>query len=347
MAGGGTVRQWVVERCIDLLTQPLQTYELRVPNNLDNLRRVLRKGDVLLVEGEQRMSQVIRYLTQSSWSHAALYVGDELLKPPYGQAARATEQFGEGARHLLLEALVGEGVIAAPLEKYEKFNIRICRPQGLLAADVQRVVAEVIGHLGDGYDVRHVYDLARYFFPISVVPRRWRRQALHFGHGIDREVICSSMIARAFAHVGYPILPRVTLDPAASRPAPPWWRRRLSRRGNHTAARFRELDPALITPRDFDLSPYFEIVKFNHLGDPNFSYRDIVWENPAAGAAEAGGDLAPRPTTGTASASPDDGGLAAATPAPLGEAPAGAGLGWILARGLLPGRRPAGTSSDS
>ena len=33
-----------------------------------------------------------------------------------------------------------------------------------------------------------------------------------------------------------------------------------------------------MTPRDFDLSPYFEIVKFNHLGDPRLNYRDIVWE---------------------------------------------------------------------
>lgn len=290
------VRQWVVDSCVRLLTKPLQTYELRVPNNLGNLKRILGKGDVLLVEGDQRMSQVIRFLTQSSWSHAALYVGDELLKPQYGLGDALGRKFGAGARHLLVEALVGEGVVAAPLEKYERFNIRVCRPKGLLPADAQRVLAEVIGHLGDGYDVRHVYDLARYFFPISVVPRRWRSKALHFGHGIEREVICSSMIARAFAQVGYPILPQVTLDPATPDPAPPWWRRLLSRQVNHTAARFRELDPALVTPRDFDLSPYFEIIKFNHLADPNFRYRDIVWERSAPRTEQAG-DAPPRRTT--------------------------------------------------
>ncbi len=58
-------------------------------------------------------------------------------------------------------------------------------------------------------------------------------------------------------------------------------------------ARFRRQDPGLITPRDFDLSPYFEIVKFNHLGDSRFSYRDIVWEETA----EATTEDSEKPTT--------------------------------------------------
>ena len=44
------------------------------------MERYIRKGDVVLVEGNERISEVIKYLTQSSWSHAALYVGDEPLK---------------------------------------------------------------------------------------------------------------------------------------------------------------------------------------------------------------------------------------------------------------------------
>ena len=49
-------------------------------NDGDNLRRHIKKGDVVLVEGDQRVSEVIKYLTQSSWSHAAIYVGDELWR---------------------------------------------------------------------------------------------------------------------------------------------------------------------------------------------------------------------------------------------------------------------------
>ena len=45
----------------------------------------LRKGDVLLVEGTSRFSSAIKYLTQSTWSHAALYIGDHLGPPAEGQ----------------------------------------------------------------------------------------------------------------------------------------------------------------------------------------------------------------------------------------------------------------------
>src|SRR5262245_45431925 len=270
------IREWFVSECIRLLTKALKSYELRIPNNTLKLKKTLRKGDVILVEGDQRVSQVIRYLTQSSWSHAALYVGDELLKPKYGHVDELTKQFGSEARYLMVEAVVGEGVVASPLRKYERFNIRICRPQRLRPEDLNTVLADIIAHLGDGYDVRHVYDLARFFFPVSIVPRRWRRAALHFGSGREREVICSSMIARAFSAVGYPVLPQMINE----EPAPPreWWHRLLSRNGHRTMARFRRGDCALITPRDFDLSSYFEVVKFNHVGDPHFTYRDIVWE---------------------------------------------------------------------
>ena len=41
----------------------------------ERLAEVLRPGDVLLVEGHTRVSGPIKYMTQSNWSHAALYVG--------------------------------------------------------------------------------------------------------------------------------------------------------------------------------------------------------------------------------------------------------------------------------
>ena len=56
----------------------------------------------------------------------------------------------------------------------------------------------VIAQLGRRYDVRHVVELARFFFPVSIVPRRWRGAALTFGSRDGRAVICSSMIAEAF-----------------------------------------------------------------------------------------------------------------------------------------------------
>lgn len=44
------------------------------------LFRHLRKGDVVLVDGQLRINQLVKYATQSPWSHCTLYVGDELLR---------------------------------------------------------------------------------------------------------------------------------------------------------------------------------------------------------------------------------------------------------------------------
>src|SRR5436190_24385528 len=121
-----SVRRRVVDMMTTVLTQPLRTYEQHVPNNIGKLKEHLRAGDVLLVEGDQRVSQVIRYLTQSSWSHCALYVGDELLSSDPQRAAALREKFGDDAAHLLIEAESGAGVVASPLAKYQRYNIRIC-----------------------------------------------------------------------------------------------------------------------------------------------------------------------------------------------------------------------------
>jgi len=278
-------RRWIVSAFTRLLTKPLKSYELRVPNDLVELKAALRKGDVLLVEGDQRVSQVIRYLTQSSWSHAAIYIGDELLRGDPRRAAEVRQRFGDEAQYLLVEAIDGEGVVASPLQKYEHYNVRLCRPQGLRREDVAQVLEAVIEHLGDEYDVRHMVDLARYFFPVSFLRRRWRRSALRLGRRSKHEVICSSMIARAFARVGYPIMPRVVSAPAGLSRS--WWRRLFGGNGHRYAARFRRYPAALVTPRDFDLSPYFEVVKFNHMADPHFDYREIIWEDTEEGGEEA------------------------------------------------------------
>ena len=69
---------------------------------------------------------------------------------------------------------------------------------------------DVIVQIGYRYDIKNLIDLARYFLPVSLVPRRFRRQALGFGSGVPTQVICSSLIAHAFGKVRYPILPDVT-----------------------------------------------------------------------------------------------------------------------------------------
>jgi len=273
-----TIRQFIIRQFIRLLTTPLKNPVSHFPNNLVALQRHLRKGDIILVEGNQRVSEVIKYLSQSSWSHAALYIGDELTHHHHPQAEEAHALFGDEAKYLLVEALVGEGVVVSPLSKYIDFNLRVCRPHGLRKEHVQIILDTAISQLGYKYDLRNIFDLARYFLPVSLVPRRFRRKALQFGSGLPTRVICSSMLAAAFDKVGFPIVPEVTFQNDDEPQHLSFFDRLLSfTQTPRPRLIFRRSHPTLITPRDFDLSPYFEIIKFDTIEPRRFDYSKIVW----------------------------------------------------------------------
>jgi Permuted papain-like amidase enzyme, YaeF/YiiX, C92 family len=229
------------------LEKPVQGYEPFTPSDPAALRKSLEPGDVLLVEGNSHISRVIKYLTQSTWSHAALYVG-----PIEGVNAP------EGEPHVLIEAEIGEGVVSAPLSKYYPYHTRICRPVGLSQADCRTVCSYATQRVGFGYDLRNIVDLMRYLVPLPV-PQRWRRRMLALGSGTPTRIICSALIAQAFEAVRYPILPKVTRLESESA-------RREILEIRHSS---------LYAPRDFDISPYFNIVKPTLLED--FNYKRMDW----------------------------------------------------------------------
>jgi hypothetical protein len=79
------------------------------------------------------------------------------------------------------------------------------------------------------------------------------------GSGDPTRIICSALIAQAFEAVRYPILPKITqLESAAVR--------RAIMEIRHSS---------LYAPRDFDISPYFTIIKPSLVGD--FNYKCMDW----------------------------------------------------------------------
>ena len=218
------------------------------PTHPDVLRRTLRPADILLIEGGSLIATAIKYLTQSTWSHAALYLGDAVA--------------GDG--HMFIEADLMDGVHVVGLERFTPFHCRICRPVGLSADDVARVLACAIGQIGHAYDTRNVVDLARYLFPTPPAPAIWRRDLIAFGSGDPTRAICSGLIAQCFEAVNYPVLPDATPFDDTHDDWPEWRRQIL-----------RVRDHRLYVPRDFDVSPYFEIVKPSLA--PEFDYRALTW----------------------------------------------------------------------
>src|SRR6476620_5932873 len=239
------------------LEKPVSGYEPFTPSDPAALAASLKPGDVLLIEGNNHISGVIKYLTQSTWSHAALYVG------PIGE--RTTEH---GEPLVLVEDNIGQGVVAAPLSKYARSHTRICRPIGLTDEDCARVCVYAAERIGFDYDLKNILDLMRYLLPLPV-PQRWRRRMIALGSGHPTRIICSALIAQAFETVRYPILPKVTrLDSEAAR------QEILEIRHS-----------SLYAPRDFDISPYFEVVKPTIVR--GFDYKTMAWTDlPAAGTDE-------------------------------------------------------------
>lgn len=280
------VHRWMIDRISAVLMAETAHYELLAPNDPDHLKRHVTPGDVILIEGSQRISLVIKYLTQSRWSHCALYVADEPLRtgsPEYAEELRA--RFGDEASHLIVEALP-EGVVHTPLVKYLQNNIRVCRPYNLRRDDRARVLRHVSDRVGHDYDIQNIIDLARYFFPIGLIPRRFRPKVLSLGSGHPSEVICSRMIAEAFHSVGFPVLPRIEFDPELS-PRASRWSRWLGHVPESAGQFFRRPTP-LVTPADYDLSPYFEVVKFNVIEELKLDYRKIPWADDPPDSASNG-----------------------------------------------------------
>ena len=263
---------------VRILTEPRRRYRHFGETAPATLKTTVRPGDVILVDGDQRISQAIKLLTTSSWSHSVLYVGDALLRRDPATRAEIHRRFGREAKHLIVEALVDKGVVVSPLAKYFDLNLRICRPVGLKPEDLAVVLDYVIARIGLKYDRRNFWDLTRYLLPFHLIPSSLREDALHFGSGRETETICSTLLAEAFGQVGFPILP----TPVRRKPHTLAERLRQQILGRPTRRAYsgllRARHPTLCVPRDFDLSPYFEIVKFSPRHAAAFDYRALEWE---------------------------------------------------------------------
>ncbi len=198
---------------VSYLSKEREDYISPQKGGFDEIIKIIQPGDVLLIEGKQRFSLAIKYLTQSNWSHSAMYIGGRNL----------------------IEADLKEGVRIIPLQEYMECHTRICRPKNLSKIDLDTLINFVCSKIGGQYDTKHVSDL----FKIALNPKlNLRKVLIKLGSSDPTEVICSSLIADAFHSIQYPILPS-----------------KKGLKGYH------KINSTLITPSDFDLSPYFYIIK--------------------------------------------------------------------------------------
>ncbi|PCJ24663.1 MAG: lipo-like protein [SAR86 cluster bacterium] len=241
------IKRAIGERLATFLSKDLPGYQRLDTVSIQDVAAVLQRGDIVLVEGNTRISTAIKYLTQSSWSHACLYVGNT----------------NDNCDTLnLIEANLKNGVHKVALSRYASLNLRICRPVSLSHEDTEKLIEFAQSKLGHQYDMKNIFDLIRYMIQKPAVPNRYRRSMLSLGSGEPTRAICSTLIAESFQSINYPILPTKGNDCGAYGEVPQYYKSHFTH----------------FTPRDFDLSPYFKIIKPTI--EKGFDYQQLNWQQP-------------------------------------------------------------------
>ncbi len=142
---------------------------------------------------------------------------------------------------LIIESLPETGYTISPLDKYKNDLIRICRPKKLQQEQHHKLIKLAIEQLNMPYDIRHIIDLLRFLLPWRIIPRKWHSSIFTFKICEVSKMTCGVSTARVFMRLGYPILPEITLQ------------------DKQVILNRRQL--GLFVPKDFDLSPYFDVIK--------------------------------------------------------------------------------------
>jgi hypothetical protein len=267
------VRNIIWDKIIQWLTREKEIQQVSL-SDFERLRYELRPGDVLLVEGRSRVSDIIKVITQSCWTHSFLYVG-RLHDIDDPDLRKQIEKFypDNADDQLIIESLLGKGTIVDTLDNYNGEHLRICRPRGLTRHDAQEVIGYAINQLGSDYNVRQLLDLARFMFPYGILPRRWRSSLFEHNAGKPTQTVCSTMMAEAFARVHFPIRPVLHRDKSGK-------------------LRLYQRNTRLITPADFDYSPFFDVIKYPLMDFDELSvYRKLPWDKTGVHWNETGDDL--------------------------------------------------------
>jgi hypothetical protein len=161
----------------DQLARPLP---VAVADPTPSLAPMLNRGDVLLSDGNTRAAALVRRLTRSGWSHVSLYVGP-LEEGPDPRC--------------VIEADMAAGVRAIRLSELNALKVRVLRPQ-VSEAERSRLVDAAKELVGAEYDHGLAWRLAAALL---------RRRALPatFLPATARRFICCTLVAHAFALIGY------------------------------------------------------------------------------------------------------------------------------------------------
>ena len=131
--------------------------------DFDRVREELTPCDVVLVEGRTKADNTLKTVSESVWSHAALYIGRLIDLEDKDLRTLITNHYEcEPDTPLIIESRLGKGTIISPLSSLEREHLRICRPKGLAEKDAQQAIRYAISRVGSYSNVLQLFDLVRF-----------------------------------------------------------------------------------------------------------------------------------------------------------------------------------------
>ncbi len=170
---------------VSFLVAPVGVATAAQPRQQD-LASLLQPGDVILVAGKTRFASLVCKLTQSTWSHVAIYVGPGHHADP---------------AHCIVEADVEAGVRMITLADLADVDIQVVRASRLPESSRQELIDYLLQRVGLRYDLDHVIALAklRLFAPSPLgrwlSPKTMRRAD-------PTRAVCSTLVAHALFSAG-------------------------------------------------------------------------------------------------------------------------------------------------
>lgn len=154
----------------------------------------LQKGDIILSHVPLEplkhpgsiVSAAIRKITNSHWSHSAMYLGNGKV----------------------LEADWDGVVIDNLVRRYKNTDISFWRHKKIREIDEDYLVADARKTVGKDYDFGQLFDL----IPLFIFRGRWKKRAKA---GSVNKIICSEACSRGYYRQGFPVMKKYTYDKIA------------------------------------------------------------------------------------------------------------------------------------
>jgi hypothetical protein len=220
------IRSYVIGK----LHQRRSRYRLLYRNDMEGLKRTLRPGDVILIEGEHWVSDWIKVFSYHTWTHSVMWIGNSAL--PKSNSPENIEPGGNIVESLMYDG-PKHGIVLTNLDKYQDCNLRICRPVGISRERLRRAIRFVLEHIGCEYDELNLTQFVHFTLANDNDPSK------PLGQMEAGKYTCSSLIAAAFDSVGFPVIH--FYDQSQNVYVP--------------------YHPTQVQPKDFDLSLNFQVIK--------------------------------------------------------------------------------------